>query len=96
MPEFASHPLVQEPISLRFYVGMPLKAKDGRTIGTLSVADFKPGAVSDAQLANLEDLGSLIMSQLELRQQGLRTAGHSSGSIPTPTEREALRVISPD
>ncbi|MCU1439233.1 MAG: hypothetical protein JWP85_230 [Rhodoglobus sp.] len=83
-PEMATNPLVQEPIGLRFYVGIPLKSKNGQTIGTLSVADFTPGTVSEAQLANLNDLGALIMAQLELRQEGLRTSGHSSDSIPTP------------
>lgn len=74
-PEMKHNPLVQEPIGIRFYVGVPLKSKDGRTIGTLSVADFQPRTVSEAQLENLQDLGALIMSQLELRQEGLRTAG---------------------
>jgi serine/threonine protein kinase len=83
-PEMAANPLVQEPIGLRFYVGIPLKTKSGQAIGTLSVADFAPGTVSEAQLANLHDLGALIMAQLELRQEGLRTSGQSSDSIPTP------------
>ena len=83
-PQLAANPLVQDPIGLRFYVGIPLTTKDGQTIGTLSVADFTPGTVTEAQLANLNDLGALIMAQLELRQEGLRTSGHSSDSIPVP------------
>ncbi len=72
-PELAATPLVQPPIGIRFYVGVPLKGSDGRTLGTLSVADFRPGIVSADQLQHLQDLGALAVAQLELRQEGLQT-----------------------
>jgi serine/threonine protein kinase len=72
-PDLRDTPLVQPPIGIRFYAGVPLKSSDGRTLGTLSVADFRPGTVSDDQLQNLHDLGALAVAQLELRQEGLAT-----------------------
>ncbi|RFA22855.1 hypothetical protein B7R25_03925 [Subtercola boreus] len=66
------HPLVTGPLQLRFYVGVPLRRSNGAVIGTLSVLDFIPGTVSAAEVANLEDLAALVVSQLELRQLSLQ------------------------
>ncbi len=81
-PELKDSPLVQPPIALRFYAGVPLKGQDGRTLGTLSVADFRPATVSESQLHNLQDLGALVVAQLELRQRGLGAA--TGPETPTP------------
>jgi serine/threonine protein kinase len=91
----AGSDLVTGPAGLRFYVGVPLKRKDGQTIGTLSVADIVPGTASESQLASLQDLAALIMAQLELRQEGLRAGGHTADSVPvtdgpTTPGRESL------
>ncbi len=67
-----NNPLVTVERGIRFYVGVPLTRANGDTIGTLSVADFAPGAATDDQLANLTDLGALVVAQLELRNVGMR------------------------
>jgi GAF domain-containing protein len=72
-PELSETPLVKPPIGIRFYAGVPLKDSDGSTIGTLSVADFHPATVSTAQLENLQDLAALVVAQLEVQQESLRT-----------------------
>jgi GAF domain-containing protein len=72
-PELRETPLVKPPIGIRFYAGVPLKESDGRTIGTLSVADFRPATASALQIQNLQDLAALVVAQLEVRQEGLRT-----------------------
>ncbi len=82
-PRGAGSPLVEGPLALRFYVGVPLKRQDGEVIGTLSVLDFKPGKASEAEIENLNDLAAIIVTQLELRRETLRKV-ESSGSIPTP------------
>lgn len=82
-PELADTPLVRPPIGLRFYAGVPLRGSDDRTLGTLSVADFRPAAVSTAQLEHLVDLAALAVAQIELRQEG--TTGDvraQTGSVP--------------
>ncbi|MFF1635241.1 protein kinase [Leifsonia sp. NPDC058248] len=83
-PRAKGSPLVEGPLAVRFYVGVPLKRQDGETIGTLSVLDFEPGTASASDIANLQDLAAIIVAQLELRREGMRKAGESSGSIPTP------------
>lgn len=76
-PELRESPLVQPPIGIRFYAGVPLKGSDNRTMGTLSVADFRAKEVSPDQLRNLQDLAALVVAQLELRQEGLSTTDPS-------------------
>ncbi|MDQ1598225.1 MAG: eukaryotic-like serine/threonine-protein kinase [Microbacteriaceae bacterium] len=82
-PRTESSSLVTGPLGLRFYVGVPLKRHDGRTIGTLSVLDFKPGSASESEVANLQDLAALVVAQQELRQQGIRTGEVSSSVTQT-------------
>jgi serine/threonine protein kinase len=74
VPELRDTLLVRPPIGLRFYAGAPLKGSDGRTLGTLSIADFQPHTVSADELANLQDLAALVVAQLELRDEGAPTA----------------------
>jgi GAF domain-containing protein len=99
-PRAKGSPLVEGPLALRFYAGVPLKRRDGQAIGTLSVLDFKPGKASEADVANLEDLAAIIVAQLELRREGMRKAEESSGGIPTPMPaafvRETERIPSSD
>jgi hypothetical protein len=78
----ASSPLVTGPLGMRFYVSVPLTRRDGHTIGTLSVIGREPGTASDEQVANLTDLAALVVAQLELRQESLRIAGTTTGSVP--------------
>lgn len=83
-PRSQGSSLVEGPLAIRFYVGVPLKRQDGQVIGTLSVLDFKPGSASPGDIENLQDIAAIIVAQLELRREGQRWASESSGSIPTP------------
>ncbi|NEN04554.1 protein kinase [Diaminobutyricibacter tongyongensis] len=90
-PRAQGSSLVEGPLAIRFYVGVPLKRGDGQVIGTLSVLDFKPGSASPGQVENLQDIAAIIVAQLELRREGQRWASESSGSIPTPVS--GVRVV---
>lgn len=81
----ASH-LVTGPLGLRFYVGVPLKRRDGQTMGTLSVFDFVPRKATETELENLQDLAALVVAQLESRQENLRTV-EMTGPLPSPIVR---------
>ncbi|WIB01243.1 GAF domain-containing serine/threonine-protein kinase [Curtobacterium sp. MCBA15_012] len=72
-PEMRESPLVTGPLGLRFYVSVPLLRHDGTAVGTLAVLDTHPREASEADLANLRDLAALAVTQLELRQESLRT-----------------------
>lgn len=65
--------LVRGPLGMRFYAGAPLVLSDGTVIGTLSVmntSSYKPKA---SDMASLEDLAALVVAQLELPSEGVRT-----------------------
>ncbi|MCJ2058733.1 PAS domain-containing protein [Methylobacterium sp. J-048] len=63
----AGNPLVTGKSHLRFYAGVPLKTPEGIAIGTLCVADDKPGQLTDAQRLILRTLAQQVMTALELR-----------------------------
>ncbi len=83
-PRTRSSTFFTGPLGLRFYVGVPLKRRDGQTIGTLSVLDFLPGTASEDEIENLQDLAALVVAQLEQRQEGMRSTGATTGQLPEP------------
>lgn len=66
-PRALSNPLVAGEFGLRFYAGVPLRTHDGYNLGTLCVIDKKAREISSDDVANLEDLASVVMDQMELR-----------------------------
>ncbi len=67
------NPLVAGELGLRFYAAAPLTTTDGFNLGTLCVIDRKPRTLSKLEIENLRDLASLVMDQLELRLNAIRT-----------------------
>ncbi|CAN5142556.1 hypothetical protein BH11ACT2_BH11ACT2_06570 [soil metagenome] len=70
-PRAMNSPLVTGALSLRFYVGVPIKVA-GVTLGTLSVLNSVPGVATSTDLANLEDIAALVGAQLEARTEMAR------------------------
>jgi diguanylate cyclase (GGDEF)-like protein len=66
-PRFAENPLVLGEPHIRFYIGVPLRTRDGYNIGSLCSMDTKVRRLSDAQLEIMEDLAKLVVDELELR-----------------------------
>ncbi len=66
-PRALTNPLVASKFGLQFYAGVPLHTHDGFNLGTLCVLDFEPRAVTDQELATLEDLAAMVTNELELR-----------------------------
>jgi hypothetical protein len=83
-PRTRTSPLVTGPLQLRFYVGVPLIRESGETIGTLSVLNFVPGNASPKDLANLQDLAAMIVTELETRKEGLRSIGEPVEPMTEP------------
>jgi GAF domain-containing protein len=87
--------LVTGEAGLRFFAGVPLRRDGGEVIGTLSVFDTKPHAVTEIEIANLEDLAALVMVQLDLRRESRRMTGEidapliSSVSIETASAADS-------
>jgi PAS domain S-box-containing protein len=67
-PRFADNPLVVNEPNIRFYAGIPLKTSDNFNLGTLCVIDSQPHDLTPQQIKQLEALGRLAISLLELRR----------------------------
>jgi sigma-B regulation protein RsbU (phosphoserine phosphatase) len=72
-PRTLANPLVAGEMGLRFYAGVPLTTHDGFNLGTLCVIDQQPRELTDAEVASLSDLASVVMDELELRLAARRT-----------------------
>jgi len=62
-----ANPLVAGEFGLRFYAGVPLTTCDGYNLGTLCVIDKEPRPICESQIADLKDLASVVIDQLEMR-----------------------------
>ncbi len=62
-----ANPLVAGDFGLRFYAGVPLTTSDGHNLGTLCIIDKEPRQIDEAEIANLKDLASVVMDQIETR-----------------------------
>lgn len=77
-PRSKDNPLVTGDFGLRFYVGVPLRTRDGFNLGMLCVLDGQPHEVTAAQVADLEDLAAIVMDQMELRMSTRRALAGAS------------------
>ncbi len=66
-PRFARSSLVIEEPYVRFYIGVPLRTRDGHNIGTLCAMDTKVRELRHEQIRMFEDLARLVVDELELR-----------------------------
>jgi diguanylate cyclase (GGDEF)-like protein len=64
---FAENPRVVGEPKVRFYIGVPLRSRDGYNIGTLCSMDTKPRHLTDEQISIMRDFGQLVIDELELR-----------------------------
>jgi CheY-like chemotaxis protein len=71
---FKNLPLVTGTAGFRFYVGAPLRAPDGNSIGTLCVLDRAPNEPTAGQLARLGELAGEVMALLEARRDAATPA----------------------
>jgi len=67
-PRFSQHPAVTGDAGIRFYAGVPLKTKEGHTIGTVCAIDCRPKAFTGKDLGILRELAALAMDRIELLQ----------------------------
>ncbi|MEO3388881.1 sensor domain-containing diguanylate cyclase [Mesorhizobium sp. CAU 1741] len=68
-PLFAHNPHVLADNGIRFYAGVPLRTRDGHTIGTVCAVGPEPRQFDARELQILTDLADMAMGEIELRQQ---------------------------
>ena len=61
---FDDNPVVTGDMNVRFYAGCPVRAPDGRKVGTLCAIDTKPRDISKSDLQSLRDLVSVLETEL--------------------------------
>ncbi|WP_198678711.1 GAF domain-containing protein [Pseudidiomarina insulisalsae] len=52
---------------IRFYAGAPLMTRDGYSLGAMCVLGTEPREATEQELAALQDLSKMVMSQIELQ-----------------------------
>jgi diguanylate cyclase (GGDEF)-like protein len=73
---FRDNPFVTGEIAdVRFYVGTPIRDRDGQVLGTLCVADTSVKELSQQQLDALADLADQTMSLFELHHRSDQLTG---------------------
>ncbi len=81
-PRFSQHPAVTGEDHIRFYAGVPLRTRDGHTVGTVCAIDRSPKPFADRDLQILTELAGVAMDRIEL----LRSAA-TDGLTGTLTRR---------
>ncbi len=71
-PRFSANPFVVGPPCARFYAGAPLIMPSGVRIGALSIVDWRPRTLDDAQCAALTALAELAVREIETHLERLR------------------------
>lgn len=64
----ANNPSVTGDAHIRFYAGVPLKTREGLTLGTVCAIDRRPKSIGARDLVILQELAGLAMERIELLQ----------------------------
>lgn len=67
---FTDNPLVTGKPGIRFYVGYPIRHRNGTLVGTLSLADDTPRTFDDEEIDCLKDIAALVENELLSMQSG--------------------------
>lgn len=73
---------------VRFYAGVPLRAPEGKLVGTLCILDHKPPEFSETDLAALQDLAAC--AETELRAANWSSSEQALWNEADPEERRSL------
>ncbi len=93
-PRFENDAMVAGGPKLRFYLGVPLRTRDGATLGTLCTVDTQPRTPSADQISMLSDLARMVVNEMELRQMSLTdslTGALTKRGFETRVEAERIR-----
>jgi len=83
-----ANPLVAGEFGAQFYLGIPLRTRDGFNLGTLCVIDFAPRVASAHDISFLSDLATVVMDELELRLSARNAISRYQRELARSDERE--------
>jgi PAS domain S-box-containing protein len=89
------HPLVKENLAIRdlrviAYAGFPLTSPDCQVIGSFCAIHTEPRSWSEEEVRHLEDLASVVITQIELRTRAQDLATRADAADRERRERDAL------
>ncbi len=77
VPDALKHPVVHDNLAIpdlgvTAYLGIPVRDSEGYVLGSFCVIDGQRRDWSEADIALLEDLAALVMTEIALREENLR------------------------
>ena len=72
---FTNHPLVISKPGVRFYIGIPITAPEGLTLGILSIMDWQPRKLTQDCINALQILTRQVAGQVDLRRKLVNLGG---------------------
>ena len=75
--------VVTGPLKARYYAGVPLRSTSGQPVGTLCIVDLVPRELGASERVMLEDLGSLVESELAVQEEMLKAGDVQRSLLPT-------------
>ncbi|MET8676347.1 GAF domain-containing SpoIIE family protein phosphatase [Streptomyces sp. NPDC004647] len=90
-PRTMANPLVHGELGVLFYAAAPIISADGHRLGTVNVLDTRVRQVTEAEMATLQDLATMVMDELELRLSAMRTVARER-ELLTRVEAERARL----
>jgi two-component system NtrC family sensor kinase len=72
---FTNHTLVASKPGVRFYVGIPIIAPEGLTLGILSIMDLQPRELTQSSINALQILTRQVAGQVDLRRKLVNLGG---------------------
>lgn len=91
-PRTLANPLVASDFGLQFYAAVPLRTADHHNLGTLCIIDKIPRNFSEKEKAILEQLGQLVMHEMNKRLH-IRNAVYHVKNLSADLEMELKDTI---
>lgn len=92
-PRTLSNPLVASDFGLQFYAAVPLRTEDHYNLGTLCIIDKNPRHFDEKEKQILEQLGKLVMDEMQKRLRLRNTIEHIQ-NLTADLEGELKETIS--
>ncbi|WP_291724901.1 PAS domain-containing protein [Bernardetia sp.] len=80
-PATLNNSLVRGEFGLRFYAAVPIRVKEGYSLGTLCIIDKKPRRLTAKEQERLKSLAYLVTEQLELRLSAIEAIKEQESTL---------------
>ena len=88
---FADNPLVSGDPKIRFYAGYPLKAANGKRLGTLCIIDTASRKFDSEARRHLRDIGSIVEAKIQQRSDELKLKVQTSVGLKASVRTAFMR-----